>query len=81
VGDAIAEAGRVLWNALNTLLIRAQQAGSVRDDVHAGELVALIVGASRATEYAGRNPDFQARVVAVIFDGLRPVPCEWRSHP
>jgi len=74
VENAVAEVGRELWSALNTLLTRAQQAGAVRDDVHTGELIALIVGASRAAEYASRDPNLQARAVAVIFDGLRPGP-------
>jgi AcrR family transcriptional regulator len=73
VENAVAEVGQELWNALSTLLIRAQQAGAVRDDVHTGELIALIVGASRAAEYASRDSGVQARTVAVIFDGLRTV--------
>jgi AcrR family transcriptional regulator len=72
VENAIAEVGRDLWSALSTLLARAQQAGAARDDVHTGELVALIVGASRAAEYTSRDPNLQSRAVAVIFDGLRP---------
>jgi AcrR family transcriptional regulator len=72
VEDTVAEVGRELWSALDTLLTRAQQAGAARDDIQTGELIALIVGASRAAEYASRDPDLQARAVAVIFDGLRP---------
>jgi AcrR family transcriptional regulator len=71
VENAVAEVGQELWSTLSTLLIRAQQAGAVRDDVHTGELIALIVGASRAAEYASRDSGVQARTVAVIFDGLR----------
>jgi AcrR family transcriptional regulator len=74
VENTVAEVGQELWSALNTLLIRAQQADAVRDDVRIGELIALIVGASRAAEYASRDPKLQARAVAVIFDGLRPGP-------
>jgi AcrR family transcriptional regulator len=73
VENAVAEVGQELWSTLSTLLIRAQQAGAVRDDVHTGELIALIVGASRAAEYASRDSGVQARTVAVIFDGLRTV--------
>jgi AcrR family transcriptional regulator len=72
VENAVADIGRELWSALNTLLIRAQRAGAVRDDVQTGELIALIVGASRAAEYASQDPHLQGRAVAVILDGLRP---------
>ncbi|GAA5189789.1 TetR/AcrR family transcriptional regulator [Rugosimonospora acidiphila] len=74
VEEMVAEVGRELWSALDTLLTRAQGAGAVRDDIRTGEVIAVIVGASRAAEYAGRDPDLQARAVAVIFDGLRPGP-------
>jgi AcrR family transcriptional regulator len=74
VEHTVAEVGRELWSALDTLLAQAQRAGAVRDDVATGELIALIVGASAAAAYAGRDPDLQARTVAVIFDGLRPAP-------
>ena len=47
-------------------------AGAVRDDIHTGELIALIVGASRAAEYASQDPHLQDRAIAVILDGLRP---------
>jgi AcrR family transcriptional regulator len=70
----VAEVGRELWSAVTTLLTRAQQAGAARVDVHTGEVIALIVGASRAAEYASRDPDLQARAIAVILDGLRPGP-------
>jgi AcrR family transcriptional regulator len=72
VESAIAQVGRELWSALDTLLVRAQRAGAVRDDIHTGELIALVVGASRAAEYASRDPNMQARAIALIFDGLRP---------
>jgi AcrR family transcriptional regulator len=72
VESAVAHVGRELWTALDTLRTRAQRAGAVRHDVGTGEVVALIVGASRAAEYASGNPDVRARAVAVILDGLRP---------
>lgn len=71
VGNTVADVGRELWSALEILLTRAQRAGAVRGDVRTGELIALIVGASRAAEYADRDPEVRARTVAVIFDGLR----------
>lgn len=61
-----------LHRAVETLLTRAQRAGAVRDDIRLPELIALLIGASRAAEHAGRNTDLQARALAVVFDGLRP---------
>ncbi|HEY2674390.1 MAG TPA: helix-turn-helix domain-containing protein [Rugosimonospora sp.] len=71
VENSVADVGRELWSALEILLTRAQRTGAVRGDVRVGELIALIVGASRAAEYADRDPEIRARTVAVIFDGLR----------
>ncbi|MET7395900.1 helix-turn-helix domain-containing protein [Dactylosporangium sp. NPDC005572] len=68
VESAVAEVGRELWAAVEVLLARAQEAGAVRPDVGAGEVIAVLVGASRAVEYAGAG----SRAAQVIFDGLRP---------
>jgi AcrR family transcriptional regulator len=64
--------GLELLGAIGTLLARAQRAGSVRDDIGVTELIALLVGTSRAAEHARFDPDVQARTLAVVFDGLRP---------
>jgi AcrR family transcriptional regulator len=82
VADALAEAGidvttpahegHDLADALGRLLVRAQDAGAVRPDVGLPELIALLVGASRAAEHAGTDP-VRTRIIAVILDGLRPV--------
>jgi AcrR family transcriptional regulator len=63
--DAVADVGRDLRAALDLLLARAQETGTVRDDVRTSELIALMVGAS----HAARHSD---RAAAIIFDGLRP---------
>ena len=64
--------GQDTVQALGTLLARAQQAGAVRDDIGAAELIALVVGASRATEHTGSDSAVRARTLQVVFDGLRP---------
>jgi hypothetical protein len=56
--------------ALGALLARAQQAGAVRDDIGVTELIALVVGASRAAEHAGRDRAVRERTLQVVFDGL-----------
>jgi AcrR family transcriptional regulator len=68
------QAVRELLTAAETLLARAQRAGAVRADLRLPELRALLIGASRAAEYAGRDLAVRARVVALIGDGLRPTP-------
>ena len=60
-----------LRRAFGVLLTRAQEAGAVRPDVRIEEVIALLMGASRAAEQGGSDPAVQARSVEIIFDGLR----------
>ncbi len=60
--------------AVGALLSRAQRAGAVRDDVRVPELIAVLVGTSRAAEHAGADAGLKARALAIVFDGLRPRP-------
>jgi AcrR family transcriptional regulator len=69
---ARSQVGQEAVQALGDLLARAQQAGAVRDDIGVAELIALVVGASRAAEHAGRDRAVRARTLQVVFDGLRP---------
>jgi AcrR family transcriptional regulator len=71
--SAMSQIGQPARQALGVLLGRAQQAGAVRDGIGVTELIALVVGASRAAEHSGWDADVQARILQVIFDGLRPV--------
>jgi AcrR family transcriptional regulator len=83
IADALSHAGIDLkssmaqakadFNAgLETLLVRAQQAGAVREDIGIAELLALLVGAARAVEQLGGHADLGDRTITVILDGLRP---------
>ncbi|GAA4381139.1 TetR/AcrR family transcriptional regulator [Actinomadura verrucosospora] len=56
------------------LLGRAHAAGTVRDDVTADEVMALVAGAFAAIRHAGAetDPDRSARIAQLILDGLRP---------
>lgn len=65
------EVGQRVRDALRTLLTRAQAAGTVREDVEVPELIALLVGASRALDYVGEDAASRCRTVRIIFDGLR----------
>lgn len=65
VEAALGRAGAELWEALGVLLTRAQAAGAVRPDVAVEQVVAVLVGAARAADYA-------PSAVPLILDGLRP---------
>ncbi|MEV3925278.1 TetR/AcrR family transcriptional regulator [Actinomadura coerulea] len=66
--EATGRAGPDLKAALGVLLGRAQEAGAVRADVGAGEVMALLAGMSYAAGRAGARED----VLRIAFDGLRP---------
>ncbi len=69
---AQSDVGHQTLLAIERLLTHAQQAGAVRRDVQVAELIALVVGASRASEHSGWKRGVRAKVLEVIFDGLRP---------
>lgn len=57
---ALGEGRGLLPEAFGKLLARAQEAGAVREDVTVEELIALIVGVSRAP-----------KALRIVFDGIR----------
>lgn len=65
---------RDVLRALENLLGRAQAAGAVRADATVADIVALVVGNSRAAEHAVGDPAVQARTLAIVCDGLRAGP-------
>jgi AcrR family transcriptional regulator len=69
---SLSEVGQRTLHALGVLLARAQRSGAVRHDIGVTELVALVVGASRAAEHSGWDREVQARTLQVVFDGLGP---------
>jgi hypothetical protein len=44
----------------------------VRADLGIADVFAILVGASRAAEYAGSDTSLRTRSLGVILDGLRP---------
>jgi AcrR family transcriptional regulator len=72
VERAAAEVGRELRRTMGVLLGRAQGAGAVREDATVADVIALLVGASRAAEHAGWDRGVQRRTVTIMLDGLRP---------
>jgi AcrR family transcriptional regulator len=80
VADALSRAGAPLryssWAeplraALADLLSRAHAASAVRDDVGVAELMAVLIAASRAAQFAGKDRGLRKRVVTIVLDGLR----------
>jgi AcrR family transcriptional regulator len=73
-GDRDGEAARAstgLRRAVGALLERAQRSGAVRDDVELPEVYALLVATSRTAAHPGLDDEVKARVLAIVFDGLR----------
>lgn len=70
-GDA-ARASTRLRQVVGALLGRAQQAGAVRSDAELPEVYALLVGTSRAAALAHLDAEVTDRMLAIVFDGLRP---------
>jgi AcrR family transcriptional regulator len=88
IADALASAGLDLKHTaaevkdqlnsgLEQLLSSAQRAGAVREDITITELLALLVGASRALQQVGGNAQVEARTIGVILDGMRPQPAKY----
>jgi AcrR family transcriptional regulator len=82
VFDRLAETGvevhvgaavQPLHQAIEALLEGAQQAGTVRDDVRAPEVMALLAATSQGALAAGWDRQLQQRTLAIVFAGLRPV--------
>jgi hypothetical protein len=57
-------------NALGELLNRAQQAGSVRDDIQVTDVTAILFGVTRTLEYSD-DSGLSERILSVVCDGLR----------
>lgn len=74
-GTEIAPARAVagLRQAVETLLTRAQRAGAVRADLRIAEAMALLSATSEGALRGAWDPDLQDGVLAVVFDGLRPL--------
>ncbi|WP_344980361.1 TetR/AcrR family transcriptional regulator [Streptosporangium fragile] len=71
VGLQLGDSVQMLREGIGNLLLRAQDAGVVREDVRLDEVVALLVGVCQGALHAGWDPDLQRRTLAIVFDGLR----------
>lgn len=57
--------------AVGALLVRAQRAGAVRADVQVGEVFSLVHAVHAAIGSHERDARSRARLIAIVFDGLR----------
>lgn len=79
-GEVRAAQARLI-EIVGTLLRRAQDAGAVRSDVTAEDIIFLRTAACRATvEMREVAPELWRRYLDVIFDGLRPAAARPLSH-
>jgi AcrR family transcriptional regulator len=72
--ELMSSCGAVLLGAAELLLARAQQAGAVRPDVQAMDMIRLVHGVSMVTETAPADPGQTGRLLGLVLDGLRPQP-------
>lgn len=71
VSGLMTKAATELRAAVARLVVRAQRAGVVRQDVGVGEVLGILMGLAHAAEQAAWDTRMQRRALAVIFDGLR----------
>jgi AcrR family transcriptional regulator len=72
--DLLSACSMVICGAADTLLVRAQQAGVVRADADARDLIRLVHAVSIATQHGPTVPGQTDRMLGLILDGLRPPP-------
>jgi len=72
--ELLSRCSKLIRDAADSLLTRAQEAGAVRADVNHIDVVRLVHGVSMVTEYAPTDPGQADRMLTLILDGLRPQP-------
>lgn len=72
--DLMSACSKVICDAAEVLLDRAKQAGVVRDDANARDVIRLVHAVNLATQRAPADPGQADRLLRLILDGLRPRP-------
>jgi AcrR family transcriptional regulator len=70
--ELLSSCGAMLCSAAEILLARAQQAGVVRPDADARDVIRLVHAVNIATERAPADPGQTDRLLGLVLDGLRP---------
>jgi AcrR family transcriptional regulator len=74
--DLLSACSKVICDAADALLHRAKQAGVVREDANALDVIRLVHGVNLATQRAPADPGQADRLLGLVLDGLRPQPRE-----
>jgi AcrR family transcriptional regulator len=72
--DLLSSCSAVIRGAAEALLARAQEAGAVRADADAKDLIRLVHAVNLAAQYGPADPDQRDRMLGFVLDGLRPQP-------
>ena len=72
--EVVSACSQVMRTSAETLLARAQEAGAIRPDVTAIDVVRLVHGITIAIERMPTDPAQADRMLALVLDGLRPQP-------
>jgi AcrR family transcriptional regulator len=73
LNDRLAEARGSLFEAITALVVRAQSAGAIRDDVTGMDVILMMCAPLYVTTYVpSPSPDLWRRYLGIILDGLRP---------
>src|SRR5499427_427254 len=72
--ELLSSCSKVLREAADALLARAQEAGVVRPDADSGDVIRLVHAVNIATQRGPADPGQADRMLALILDGLRPQP-------
>jgi AcrR family transcriptional regulator len=73
LNDRLNETRQSLFEAISTLVSRAQSSGAVRDDITGTDVILMMCAPAYVTTYApSPSPDLWRRYLALILDGLRP---------
>jgi hypothetical protein len=70
--SGMTDVGRDMRHAVEVLLDRAQQAGTVRPDLRMPELMAILTATCMAAEHSQWDVQLRTRTLAIVFDGMRP---------
>jgi len=72
--ELLSSCSKVIRDAADALLARAQEAGVVRPDADSGDVIRLVHAVNIATQRGPADPGQADRMLALILDGLRPQP-------
>jgi AcrR family transcriptional regulator len=72
--ELLSSCSTVIREAAEALLTRAQEAGAVRADADAKDLIRLVHAVNLATQHGPTDPGQRDRMLGVVLDGLRPQP-------